>query len=366
MFTLNSTEHHAVAAEAYGICSYDSNAMKSPNPNSGFYKADTSRTLDLNGGSPACNQGGVAVVDVVTMNPRPQSMVCTEDMAATLGADDYKEPQMVFDARGNGDGKTVCTLTGDHQNRVTDYTALVTEPEQSLMTMQAIGEYKETGAASALKQRDYKDATDLVVSGTFQNTGQGWWNESDVGATVRTPCGGDSTKANLVAAVDCRNATENPDVNGTLQAKEQGQNLNSNNVVRTAIPTSVVRRLTPLECTRLQGLPDGWVEIGEWTDSKGKARKESDSPKYKALGNSLALPFWAWLARRICAQYESKVTMGSLFSGVGAFELAFLKAGAKPVFASEIEDYPIAVSKRHFGDEDEGIEGDVWQYLANQ
>lgn len=173
----------------------------------------------------------------------------TGDVAATLGANtgqsaNHAGPSVV---------KTVCTLTGDHQNRVTDYTALVTEPEQSLMTMQAIGEYKETGAASALKQRDYKDATDLVVSGTFQNTGQGWWNESDVGATVRTPRGGDSTKANLVAAVDCRNATENPDVNGTLQAKEQGQNLNTNSVVRTGEQRgggaymSVVRRLTPLE-----------------------------------------------------------------------------------------------------------------------
>ena len=59
-FTLNGTEHHAVA---YGICSYDSNAMKSGNPHSGVYKADTSRTLDLNGGDPSCNQGGVAVLD---------------------------------------------------------------------------------------------------------------------------------------------------------------------------------------------------------------------------------------------------------------------------------------------------------------
>ena len=58
--------------------------------------------------------------------------------------------------------------------------------------------------------------------------------------------------------------------------------------------------------------------------------------------------------------------MGSLFSGVGGFELSFLRSGAKPLWSSEIEDYPIAVSKRHFGDEDEGIEGDVWQYLANQ
>ena len=59
MYTLNTVEQHAVA---YGISSYDSNGMKSPNPHSGIYEADTSRTLDLNGGSPACNQGGMAVV----------------------------------------------------------------------------------------------------------------------------------------------------------------------------------------------------------------------------------------------------------------------------------------------------------------
>lgn len=59
-FTLNGTEHHGVA---FGICSYDSNAMKSGNPHSGVYEADTSRTLDLNGGDPSCKQGGVAVVD---------------------------------------------------------------------------------------------------------------------------------------------------------------------------------------------------------------------------------------------------------------------------------------------------------------
>jgi len=50
------------AQTAYGISAFDSNAMKSDNPHSGIYKADTSRTLDLNGGSPACNQGGVAIV----------------------------------------------------------------------------------------------------------------------------------------------------------------------------------------------------------------------------------------------------------------------------------------------------------------
>lgn len=116
---------------------------------------------------------------------------------------------------------------------------------------------------------------------------------------------------------------------------------------------SVVRRLTPLECTRLQGFPDGWVDIGDWTDTKGKLHKEADSPKYKALGNSIALPFWEWLARRICAQYERPVTIGSLFDGIGGFPLAFERAGAKAVWASEIEEFCIAVTKKHFPEEEE-------------
>ena len=52
-----------VAVVAYGICSKDSNSMKSANPKSGFYKANTSRTIDGNGGNPSCNQGGIAVIE---------------------------------------------------------------------------------------------------------------------------------------------------------------------------------------------------------------------------------------------------------------------------------------------------------------
>ena len=114
---------------------------------------------------------------------------------------------------------------------------------------------------------------------------------------------------------------------------------------------NIVRRLTPLECTRLQGFPDGWVDIGDWTDSKGKLHRDADSPKYKALGNSVALPFWEWLARKITAQYERPTTMGSLFDGIGGFPLAFQRAGCKPVWASEIEEFPIAVTKARFPDE---------------
>ena len=115
---------------------------------------------------------------------------------------------------------------------------------------------------------------------------------------------------------------------------------------------TVVRRLSVLECERLQGFPDGWTDLGEWTDSKGKKHKAADSPRYKALGNSLALPFWKWLARRIVAQYEGKVTIGSLFDGIGGFCVAFEEAGAKAVWASEIEEFCIAVTKKHFPEDE--------------
>ena len=113
-----------------------------------------------------------------------------------------------------------------------------------------------------------------------------------------------------------------------------------------------VRRLTPLECERLQGYPDGWTDIGEWTDSKGKKRQTTDTARYKALGNSIALPFWFWLLRRISAQYERPATLGSLFDGIGGFPLCWEMCNGKgsALWASEIEEFPIAVTKRRFGE----------------
>lgn len=114
---------------------------------------------------------------------------------------------------------------------------------------------------------------------------------------------------------------------------------------------SIVRRLTPLECERLQGFPDGWTDIGEWTDSKGKARKCSDSARYKALGNSIAIPFWFYILRRMAAQYERPATLGSLFDGIGGFPLCWERCNGKGTarWASEIEEFPIAVTKHWFG-----------------
>ena len=155
----------------------------------------------------------------------------------------------------------------------------------------------------------------------FQNTGIGWWNQSETGATLRTPCGGDSTKANVIAE------------------KRQLR--------------WIVRRLTPTECERLQGFPDGWTDIGEWVDAKGKRHKPADGPRYKALGNSIALPQWWWITCKMARYLPEKPTLGSLFDGIGGFPLVWETKHGKgtAVWASEIEGFPIAVTKMRFGED---------------
>ena len=112
-------------------------------------------------------------------------------------------------------------------------------------------------------------------------------------------------------------------------------------------PHYIVRRLTPLECERLQGFPDGWTDIGEYTDSNGKKKKASDSARYKALGNSIALPPWKWVIKRLCSHYERDVTLASLFDGIGGFPCLWEQINGKgsAIWASEIEEFPIAVTK---------------------
>ena len=187
--------------------------------------------------------------------------------------------------------------------------------------MNGFGDYRAAEVASSCKQRDFKDGTDLVCS-----------------------------------SVDCRNFREGGEVNGTLQAKESGgQSLNLNNTVRQNM---VVRRLTPMECERLQGFPDGWTDIGDWvkTDKRGRERKvkgSADSPRYKALGNSIALPFWDWMLRRMARYLPEDATLGSLFDGIAGFPLIWERIHGKGTarWASEIEPFPIAVTKKWFGED---------------
>lgn len=290
-FTLNTTDRHGVV---YGISPYHSNCMKSDNPYSGIYEAETSRTLDaLNCGYPGCNQGGMAVVQPTAYS------IENHPADSRVDIDDSGKVQTLTSRIGTCGGNV----------------PMVMEPV-----------------------------------GTFQETGIGLWNESDCGATLRAMSGGDAMKANLVVAgVDCRNATEIPESNITLQSS-CCHNLNSRNVVRVK---HIVRRLTPLECERLQGFPDGWTDIGEWVDSNGKKHKEADSPRYKALGNSIAIPPWKWVLKRLCACYERDATMASLFDGIGGFPYIWEQLNGKGscLWASEIEEFPMAVTKLRFGGE---------------
>ena len=122
----------------------------------------------------------------------------------------------------------------------------------------------------------------------------------------------------------------------------------------------IVRRLTPMECERLQGFPDKWTDIGEWTDSKGKKHKPADTPRYKALGNSIAVGYangqqgyWCWMFRNMAKYLPERATLGSLFDGIGGFPLAWeaIHGKGSARWASEIEEFPIAVTKIRFPEE---------------
>lgn len=137
-----------------------------------------------------------------------------------------------------------------------------------------------------------------------------------------------------------------------LAAREHaGQNQQT--VLNKTTLRWVVRRLTPTECERLQGFPDGWTDIGEWVDTKGKWHKAADSPRYKALGNSIALPQWWWITCKMVRYLPERATLGSLFDGIGGFPLVWETFHGKgtALWASEIDEFCVAVTKRRFGDD---------------
>ena len=267
-----------------------------------------------------------------------------------------------YDARGNGDGAVACTITGGHQSSISDYTAVVVEPKVIETYQKVTGPLMANSHPGSYTGQDA--FSDMLVAGPVQqdhiytldretfNCGQNFARNlgiSDDGTAPTLVSRGPSAVAH---GVDCRNATEYENQTGSLQSSAC-HNMNSNNVVRVK---HIVRRLTPLECERLQGFPDGWTDIGEWVDSKGKKHKEADSPRYKALGNSIALPPWKWVMKRLCACYERDATMASLFDGIGGFPLIWEQINGKGscLWASEIEEFPIAVTKLRFGGNENG------------
>lgn len=318
--TCDMDEHRAVV---FSFDSLASNSMKSKNPNSGCRVVETSKTLDTSQPDPAKNQGGLAVV----------------------------EP-MVFDARGNGGGRIVTTITGDHESRITDYTAI------------AIDLYNGAVAGDATASIDFQSAASHSGPQVMESHGIG--NGQAHACVSKEKSGTLDTMHDAQAAAIEYSGCMTPwdtqgrrvyDENGvfpSLQAREKAGG-NQQTVLTETKPMEkttrwIVRRLTPTECERLQGYPDGWTDIGEWVDSKGKKHKPADSPRYKALGNSIALPQWFWIAQKMKQYLPAGATLGSLFDGIGGFPLVWETTYGKGTarWASEIEEFPIAVTKRRF------------------
>ena len=280
-------------------------------------------------GTAGAVRGGVeSAIGAITIDSKQQSMVTQEDLAATIGANAYKEPQSVFCLQGNGINRSDGAGCGGRGWR-----------EDVSYTLNTVD-------------------LPAVFDGSRRHAYQPFGNVCE---TVQAHYGTDGGNQPIVVGLkrekNTRTAVFDARGNGNGETAPTLTGDHQNRVTDyTAIACQkLVRRLTPLECERLQGYPDGWTDIGEWTDSKGKKHKEADSPRYKALGNSIALPFWFWLLRRISAQYERPATLGSLFDGIGGFPLCWERCNGKgtAIWASEIEEFPIAVTKLRFPDKEE-------------
>ncbi len=244
---------------AYGICAKDSNSMKSSNPKSGFYKADTTRCLDVNGGNPSCNQGGMAVVALEGNGSRPshRGNGCSEEnVSYTLNAVEQHGVAYGLDRAAFNQGR----------NALFDFA--VTEEVEPTMVAKGPG---------AVAVPTYSSSKASFFTETAEET------------------------ANTLVATDYKDPPLVNDSDGMEY---------------------IVRRLTPTECARLQGFPDWWcsdlgtehpsdAEIYEWykifetyrritgTSGKPKSDKQirkflkdphSDSAEYKMWGNGVALP----------------------------------------------------------------------------
>jgi DNA (cytosine-5)-methyltransferase 1 len=235
-----------------------------------------------------------------------------ENISPTLRAGATPGVVIVFDARGNGDGETCPTITGDHNNRATDYTALccVAIPIHDQATRFS-DKYVQSDKGGALKARDYKDATDLVVEEKPIVLDRAFFNQ------------GQNAKYDPQFYVD--------GICPTLVAKDP-----------TAVQIRhIVRRLTPTECARLQGFPDKWGhpdkkedftedEYKFWLNVRntyakinGKSEKEytkaqmltwyrklhTDSAEYKMWGNGIALPNALYVMQGIAAEADITINL---------------------------------------------------------
>ena len=279
----------------YGICSKASHAMLSENPHTGFYEADTARTLDQNGGRPDCSQGGIAVV-AFSQNQRDE-VRDLKNVSGTLAAEPGTKQQtyvlqgsMIGRADKNGP-------QGDGVNEDVSFT-LDTSDRHAVAYCMTAGEFTRVGAEQSppIMARDYKDPNVVIKEDNGRDTDK----EAEGGT--------------LCMATGQANAEIREDLCPTLSCNHEAPIITE--------PYYIVRRLTPTECARLQGFPDDWcadlgtsdpadAEIAFWTDvfethrkavtgaKKPKTEKQirkwladpySDSAEYRLWGNGVSLP----------------------------------------------------------------------------
>lgn len=284
--------------KCYGVCSKASHSMMSDNPHSGFYEAETSRTLDRSGGDPTCNQGGICVVEPVafTQNQRDEVRDLGEKSVALAAEPGMKQQTFVLQGnmigrkdengpQGDGVNEDVC-FTLDATDR---HAVCAPEDVYAMTTGSYIQVEKEV--APTLMARDYKDPTTIAPVPHLNEGGMG---------TVAT--GAHPSGFNGQDAFNDRLVIDNPEA-------------------QPAPVTYTVRRLTPTECARLQGFPDWWCrnlgtedpteeELAFWADvfethrkivthaKKPKTEKQirkwladpyTDSAEYRIWGNGICL-----------------------------------------------------------------------------
>ena len=437
-----SGSHSGPTAIVYGMSSMDSNAMKSPNPNSGIYEADTARTLDLNGANPACNQGGMMVykktshakfkgdgqgwtetetndtlnafdsgetrvptlvVGAVESHPQDSRVKINEDgINQTISGNMEHDPAnggLVVTAfiQNQRDevrdlGERSGTLHAEQGTHEQTFLCIENHPNDSRVKIREDGVVQTLDARMGLGGGNVPMVANVEPVLLESNQNHATIQTNGISTTLSASMGMGGGYVPMVAKAVNLNGEE---VSNTIVSSLANANVGSTqdrlNIVETyqespviglevyhcetdsniaqtlkardfkdpqCVSVGVVRRLTPTECALLQGFPPHWMDIGEWVDSKGKLHKDADAPKYKAAGNSIALPFWQYLAFKIRSYLGDYPTMASLFDGIGGFPLTFSRAGIKPLWASEIEEFPIAVTKRHFKENGE-IEIDI-------
>ena len=289
--------------KAYGICSKASHAMLSDNPHSGFYEADTSRTLDQNGGRPDCAQGGVAICQPVAFTQNQRDEVRDlGDKAGALEADPGAK-QQTYVAQAEP--------TAFHVNQRNELIDL----------------HGKSGALMATRSDQMQT---FVLQGSMigrseENGPQGDGINEDVSFTLdatdrHAVCTPDTPDDGVYAMTTGSYMQVEKDVSPTLMARDFKDPTSIAPVPQEVSYT--VRRLTPTECARLQGFPDDWChdlgtadptdeEIAFWTDvfethrrlvthaKKPKTEKQirkwladpySDAAEYKLWGNGISLP----------------------------------------------------------------------------